>query len=168
MIPVMDALLTPRARGTFLRAGAAAPLLIAFACSSAAKRPPALGNCVPEGDASCDESATGGAGVVFVADAAAAAAADAGATLSESEGGSCGVADTLLTRPCGPCVVASCCMADAICSSDDGCLTLLNCALNETACLPFTQASGNAFNDLAQCYQLNCPTQCQALGSRDF
>ncbi len=168
MIPVMDAPFTPRARVTLLRAAAAAPLLIALACSSAVKRPPPLGNCIPEDGARCDEQATGGAGVVFTSDAAAAGEVDAGATVSESEGGSCGFADTLLTIPCGPCVVASCCMADAICSGDTGCLTLLSCALNETACVPLTQASGTAFDDLAQCYQLNCPTQCQALGSRDL
>ncbi len=166
MIPVMDAPFTPRARGMLLRAAAAAPLVIALACSSAVKRPPPLGNCVPEGETTCDDPAPGGAGVVFTSDAA--VEADAGDTVSESEGGSCGFADTLLTIPCGPCVVTSCCMADAICSGDTGCLTLLNCALNETACVPLTQASATAFDDLAQCYELNCPTQCQALGSRDF
>jgi hypothetical protein len=143
-------------------------LFVAAACTAPLHLPPALGNCGGIDGASCTTASGGGGGIELPIEAGA-PAEDAGLPLSQGvEGGSCGMADTLIASPCAPCIVASCCQADSDCSSDDGCLSLVNCVVNGAPCPSLSVSSTTAFGDLAQCYTLNCPAQCLTLEKRDF
>jgi hypothetical protein len=148
----------------------AAICLAAFAnaCAPPLDLPAALGNCDPGDATSCSTPVTGG-GSVTTPDATSQNESDGAVLITEGvEGGSCGMADTMIMAPCGPCIVEQCCQADALCSKDDGCLSLVNCVVNNTPCSTLTQMSTVDYDDLALCFTQNCSAQCLTLSGRDF
>jgi len=140
-------------------------------CSSAGTRPPEFGSCVPTADASCplpQEAVGAGAAPPpesgmpgeSVPEASIVASADA-----------CAAANGLTLVPnglsCQPCAVASCCTPYGACQDDPTCAQLLVCAAEGTAafdtCLAGSPTVNPAYQSLAGCLALYCPTVCAAI-----
>ncbi len=127
---------------------------------------------MPEGDAGCSVSTTGGGSPTGPGTGD---ASDGGVVDSAS---GCGIADSLLAPPnpaaCEVCIQGSCCNSDFFCTG--GCETLVSCVVGcatdpstESACignncatLNVSQAAFNAFNDFATCVN-TCGGMCPAL-----
>jgi hypothetical protein len=177
---------SPRSFILVLGAGAA---LFPSACSNKIVEPPPLGDCIPTGDASCKSAANVGGGGGSLSHGDAGAQLDAG-TQSDgftgtSDAGSCGEADVLIASgtqnvSCLPCIVGApaagalnCCMADAACSNDAGCLAIVQCALQQcsgnAACVGSTceglssPQSVQSYNAFGGCLARYCSPQCPSL-----
>ena len=88
---------------------------------------------------------------------------------------SCGAAGQTLNTSnpnCAPCIAASCCSSDTLCSNNAACLAIVSCT--QTTCMPNdTICVGNCensqqggvsdYNDFGSCLAANCNPQCPAL-----
>lgn len=164
------AVLAPRA-GT---ASAIATAIFAFAfalatsaCTAPLHTPPQIGDCVSDGSAACTVTPPSG-GIVLPVDGG--STDGGGEIISQSvDGGSCGTVDTLVAANCSVCMTQNCCMSDFFCSADDGCKSLFLCAATAvTGCSAVSPGSQTDFDDLMQCIDLNCPSQCLTVASRDI
>lgn len=125
--------------------------------------PPALGDCVKTGDASCSTPVTGGGG------GSGPGGGDSGVSDSGVlvDGSTCGVAESeigVTNTTCIPCIETSCCGADTACSGQPACLALLQCMV---ACAPSDPTCPGscenqnptgitAYNDFASCLSSSC------------
>ncbi len=141
--------------------------LAATACTSALHTPPQIGDCIADGSVSCGVAPPTG-GIELPVDGG--GLEDSGEIISESlDGGSCGTIDTLVATDCSACMIQNCCMSDFLCSRDtNGCLLELECAAIGTPCPALTTASQTAYDDLLQCVDLYCPSQCVTVASHDI
>jgi hypothetical protein len=163
------------ARGIPRAGGAAATAAVFFlvACSARhQKEPPAIGDCVPQQDASCaiPTGVTGGAG--GGGDSGAGPDADSSIP-SASDAGACGaVLLAAQSTNCQPCIADACCRASTACAADPQCQALVTCAENCTpgagigACAAMCQSyfptATTAYDDFSTCEQARCP-QCPTL-----
>jgi hypothetical protein len=148
------------------------------ACTSGTPQPAPLGDCVHRGTLVCGGpvgGAAGGGGGEGGSDGGDAGDSDAGSG-PIADAASCGMVDTILVttnQACVPCIVSgtgspngtSCCQAAMACSADPECIVLLGCAqmIPPPNCAATHQAALAAYDDFAQCLQMNCGTQCPML-----
>jgi hypothetical protein len=139
------------------------------------KQPSAIGDCIPQQDASCASpisavGAVGGgddSGVGSDANPSQAAAPDA------ADAGACGAVLLVAQSPtCQQCIANACCRASTACSADPQCQGLVNCAQNCTPgvgigacaamCQSYFPSATMAYDDFSGCLQANCP-ECPVL-----
>jgi hypothetical protein len=154
-------------------------LATAAACSSATTQPPALGDCVKTGDASCVSGVTGGGG-------GGPSTGEGGASSSGSSSGgtaSCGTVPDLLESAtqnvdCVPCIEGTldgggsgtnCCQTAGACTGD--CVSYASCvqqcAAGDTTCTgncqnQFPSGIGD-YDQYATCVNANCTPSCPTL-----
>jgi hypothetical protein len=133
------------------------------ACASKVVMPPAYGDCMEIGDASCAAPVSGG-GVSEHMEASTSSDLDTGAPLSDS--GICGVGPLSLTpgnSTCLPCITTSgptgCCQATSVCSTDPECVARVMCAATQTIATCGTPQNVNAAQ-LLMCLEMYCPSAC--------
>jgi hypothetical protein len=138
------------------------------ACTSRVDEPPAIGNCVPIGEASCIQPGNG-SGAVPLVDASM-SEVDAGVEIGEA--GSCGV-DILPTPAnslCLPCISTAvpsgsgCCGAMAACAIDPNCFGRVQCAAAGPAALATCGSPEDETTlDLIACLETVCSPMCSDL-----
>ena len=143
-----------------------ATLIVVGACSSPIQTPAQIGDCTASANTTCAVSSPSG-GIELPVDGG--TVEDSGEIISESlDGGSCGVADTFLISDCASCIIQNCCQSDSICSHDDGCWLSIQCAAFSTTCPTLSAASTSNLDDLLQCINLYCPSECLTVSNHDF
>jgi hypothetical protein len=137
------------------------------ACTSPIQTPAQIGDCKASADVTCTISSPSG-GIELPVDGG--SVEDSGEIISESlDGAICGTIDTLVVADCGSCIEQNCCMSDSLCSRDtNGCELELQCATFGTTCPALSPASQTNYNDLLQCLNLYCPSECFTVTNRDL
>jgi hypothetical protein len=143
-----------------------AALIVVGACSSPIQTPPQIGDCTASANMTCAENSPSG-GVELPVDGG--TVEDSSTIISESlDGASCGPVDTLLVSDCASCMIQFCCMSDSVCSNDTGCFASIQCAALGSSCPTLSPTSQQNLNDLLQCINLNCPSECFTVSNHDF
>jgi hypothetical protein len=143
-----------------------ATLIVMGACSSPIQTPPEIGDCTASANMTCTVNSPGGA-VELPVDSG--TVEDGGEIISESlDGASCGRVDTLLVSDCASCMIQFCCMSDSACSNDTSCYASIQCAALGSSCPTLSPTSQQNLDDLLQCINLNCPSECFTVSNHDF